>query len=142
MKPEDHYDYLNGLTQMASAVSVRCGPSVIRCDCFSPKSFAPLFCKDYHLRGSMLQLHDSGKTLFERLRDWLGDEPKNVTEGLCHFIHIRLGDALQVLEPQDIGPLRDALSQPGGRGPFYTTEDLFFAVFQDTAVCFMLGNYE
>ena len=142
MKPEDHYGYLNGLTQMASAVSVRCGPSEIRVDCFSPKSYAPLFCKDYHLRGSMLQLHDSGKTLFERLRDWLGDEPKNVADSLCHYLHIRLGDELQVLDPQDIGPLRDALSQPGGRGPFYTTEDLFFAVFQDTAVCFMLGNYE
>ncbi len=141
MKPETHYGYLNGLTQMASAVSVRCGPSEIRVDCFSPKSYAPLFCKDYHLRGSML-LHDSGKTLFERLRDWLGDEPKNVTDSLCHYLHIRLGDELQVLDPENIGALQDALSMPGGRGPFYTTEDLFFAVFRDVAVCFMLGNYE
>ena len=142
MKPESYFGYLNGLTQMASSVSVRCGPSVMRVDCFSPKSYAALFCKEYRLRSSLLQLHDSGCTLQEKLEAWLGDDPRRLVEGLCHLIHIRLGDALQVLEPENIGPLCDALSAPGGRGPFYTTEDLFFAVFRDVAVCFMMGNYE
>lgn len=142
MKPEDCFDYLNGLTQMASSVSVRCGPSEIRVDCFSPKSFPALFCKDYRLKSSLLRLREQNCTLQKRLQDWLGDEPKHVTDGLCHLIHTRLGDALQVLDPEEIEPLCDALSHPGGRGPFYTTEDLFFAVFRNVAVCFMLGNFE
>ena len=142
MRPEDYFSYLNGLTQMASAVSKRCGPSEIRVDCFSPKSYAALFCKDYRLRSSLLQLRNSDRSFRQCLEDWLGDEPKDLVDGLFHLIHCRLGDALQVLEPENISPLCDALSAPGGRGPFYTTEDLFFAVFRDAAVCFMMGNFE
>lgn len=142
MRPEDHYDYLNGLTQMASAASVRCGPSEMRAACFSPKSFAPLFCKAYHIKPSLLTLKESSRSLYDLLADWLGDEPRGVTDGLCHLLHARLGDAIQCYEAENIARLCDALSSPGGRGPFYTTEGLFFAVFRDVAVCFLIGNFE
>ena len=141
-KPENYFGFLNGAARMASCVSVRCGPSEIRCDCYSPKSFAPLFCKDYRVKPALLQLRDSGKSLPARLRDWLGDEPKDVVDGLCYLIHSQLDDEVQVLDPENIEALAEALSMPGGHGPFYTTEDLFFAVFRNVAVCFMLGNYE
>lgn len=142
MKPESYYAYLNGLTQMASAVSVNCGPSEIRVSVFSPKSFAALFCKQYRLPQKLLQLRESDLSLFQLLENWLGSEPKDVTDALYHYLHMALGDPIQCYEAAEIGKLRDALSAPGGRGPFYTMDDLFFAVFSDVAVCFMLGNYE
>ena len=142
IKPEACFGYLNGLTQMASAVSVNCGPSEIRVDCFSVKSFPALFCKAYRLPQKLLTLRESGQSLAQLLENWLGNEPKNVTDALCHYLHASLGDAIQCFEAENIERLCDALSAPGGHGPFYTTEDLFFAVFRDVAVCFMLGNYE
>ena len=143
MKPEDHIGYLNGLTLMASAVSVRCGPSEMRADCFSPKSFPALFCASYRIPKKLLQLRESEQSLEQLLENWLGTEPKNVTESLCYFLHRRFGDCVRCFETENAGKLLDALSaSDGGRGPFYTMDDLFFAEFSDVAVCFMLGDYE
>ena len=142
MRPEDYHEYINGLTQMASAASVYCGPSEIRAACFSTKSFAPLFCKAYHIKPSLLTLKESDSSLYDLLAAWLGDEPRGGTDGLCHLLHFRLGDAIQCYEVENIGPLRDAISSPHKYAPFYTTEDLFFAVFRDVAVCFIMGNFE
>ena len=142
MKPEAHLGYLNGLTLMASAVSVNCGPSEMRADCFSPKSFPALFCASYRIPKKLLQLRKSEQSPEQLLGAWLGSEPKNVTESLCYFLHRRLGDAIQCYEVENIGPLRDAISSPHKYAPFYTTEDLFFAVFRDVAVCFIMGNFE
>ena len=140
MRPEEHEGYLNGVAMLASCMSVSCGPSEVRVDCYSPKSFLPLFCKRYRLPQSKLTLKESSRSFREMLRAWFGDEPKNLADSLSYLFHRKLGDEMQVYELEDSAPVVDTLSDR--HDPFYTMEDLFFVVFADTAVCFLRGNYE
>lgn len=140
MRPEEHEEFLNGVTMLASCVSVRCGPSEVQVDCFSPKSFLPLFCKRYRLPQSKVSLKESGRSFREMLQIWFGDEPQDLVDSLCYLFHRRLGDEQQVYVPEDPAFVIDTLSDR--HDPFYTTEDLFFVVFAETAVCFLCGNYE
>lgn len=140
MRPEDHVGYLNGVTMLASCVSVLCGPSEVRVDCFSPKSFFPLFCKRYRLPQSKLTLKESSLSFRDMLRVWFGDEPKNLVDSLYYLFHRRLGDEKQVYEIENAERVIETLSDR--HDPFYSMEDLCFVVFADTAVCFLRGNYE
>ena len=125
---------------LASCVSVLCGPSEVQVDCFAPKSFFPLCCRQYRLPQSKVKLKESSRSFREMLRAWFGDEPKNLVDSLYYLFHRRLGDEQQVYELEDPASVSDMLSDR--HDPFYTMEDLFFVVFADTAVCFLCGNYE
>lgn len=140
MRPEEHEEYLNGVTMLASCVSVQCGPSEVQVDCFSPKSFLPLFCKRYRLPQSKLTLRESSRSFREMLQIWFGDEPQELADSLYYLFHRRLGDEQQVYELENPAAVISTLSDR--HDPFYTMEDLFFVVFDDTAVCFLCGNYE
>ncbi|MBQ7541838.1 MAG: hypothetical protein IJT44_06055 [Clostridia bacterium] len=135
--------YLTGLLHMASSCSEWVGRSYIEADCFAPGDFPQAFARQYALDEAQVRTAPTDKTLRQALVQWLGGRQPELTDSLLYYIRRELGEATAILElPQD-SKLPDKLSwSDGGKSPFYTVEDLFFAQVPQATVCFMLGNNE
>lgn len=128
---------------MASSVSEWIGRSYIEVYCFDLDGFRAEFAHMFALREEDVQLVPSGKTLRQMLVQWLGGDRPALTDSLVYHMQRALGEAGAVWEPPEDSGLADKLGwSEGGKSPFYIAEDLFFAQFPQTVVCFVLGNNE
>ena len=135
--------YLNGLLNMASACSDWIGCSEITAACYAPGEFPARFCREFGLKAEEVRLLPVKETLYQTLVTWLGGKNASLTKELCRLIHGELGEPTAILRAEHEKALIDRIGWgDGGRGPYYFTDELFFARFPEAVVCFILGNNE
>jgi hypothetical protein len=131
--------YISGLTNMASSVSKRMGPSYVQADCFDDKNYIKDFCECYEVDESNVELVQQNTSFEDLMTDLFGDDVDKLIEGLTHWIHMRAGEPRRILSVEN-RKLLDVLSE--GYGPFYYVEDIYFIEFEKMVICFMIGNDE
>ena len=126
--------YVNGLLTLAGNNNERLGRSYIVVYCFD---------KEYYL--SELQelfgydddiLTESRESLKEKLEDWLGKT------SVCELIEKELGPVDAVLDFRSRSVLEDAGGENCGFSELFFIEDGFVALFDETAILFLMGNNE
>ena len=137
------YEYIRGLTRMASACAEGIGPSYMQADCFDLDTWREDFVRDYGLPAGAAVWIPTEETLMQVLMAWMGEARPKVAWNLIHLLGFRAGTPRRVFRVSEDSPLPGLLSwSDGGKGPFYTFEDICVAEFDGMAVCFMLGNDE
>ena len=135
--------YLAGLLDMASSQSEWIGRSYMESYCFDADDWRAEFARTFALREEDVQLLPSDQTLRQLLVQWLGGAQPKLTDSLLYYMQRCLGEAQAVwVLPQDSRLASKLGWSEDGKSPFYIAEDLFFAQFPQTVVCFVMGNNE
>lgn len=135
--------YINGVMHTACLYASWIGCSEISAACFPTESYLDRFCESFGVPHAQVQLIPAERTLPQILATWLGGDQAKYIDDLLWLLNGKLGNVKTVSRVKESAALLDTLSRGnGGAGPYYFMEDLFFAVFEQAAVCFFLGNNE
>jgi len=138
--------YVNGLLDMASAVSKWIGRDSMRAYAFSTEKYLEEFVEFFRCRSLKLELDEISAPLGEVLADYFGREGDDakVVEALVWYLEHRrtLGTLRRITQFADGGKLMDRLSGKNGWGPFFFITDIFFLEYESCTLCCLMGNNE
>lgn len=135
--------YLSGLTNMASACSTEIGPSFIEADSFDKEDFKKEFAKYFEIKEEIITPVIYEETLENILSQWIGKNNKSIVENLMYLIETAVGEPINVYTIKDESNLKEKMGrESGGVSQFYFVEDVIFAEFEKSMVCFSIGNNE
>lgn len=133
--------YLNGVMDLASALSEWIGYSSAGVSAYTKDGWEEAFRRHYHVRDfTPVPVEE---TLYQNLVQWFGSTSFGLAKNAIGCITHRLGEPLQVCRAADEKTLIDKLSScNGGIGAYYFTEDVFFVEFKTHVLAFLMGNFE
>ncbi len=123
--------YLEGLLNMASALSKSIRPSYIKVDCYEKKSFKKELCKFYDIKN--IKLVESNETLESTLLCWLDD--KELVDIFMYWFNIKTSGNEKVYITEERYKLDTKLD-------FYSLDDVIFVEKRKYIFVFLLGNNE
>lgn len=146
IKPET-VRYLNNLANMASSYAGATGGSVMAVEAYGKKNYAREFAERYEFPLEKLVLTPTEEPLSSILGRWLRGEGKSslkdrmLSRAFLRQLRRGMGEEKMTLIP---GGEEDVLSQlsktEGEDTPRYIVDRLAFAVYEEGALCFMLGH--
>ena len=120
--------YLNGILDLASAVSEWIGYSNAGVSAYTKDGWEEAFRRHYHIK---------------QLVQWLGSTSFGLVKHTVDCITHKLGEPLAVYRAENEQALIDRLSCCNGHiGAYYFTEDVFFVAFETHVLAFIMGNWE
>ena len=146
MLQENTVSFINNLARIASGYSSAMGKSVLALEAYDKKNYLRDFTARYELPPDRLQLVPANQTDTEKLRQWLCGEGKGrlkdrmIAKQFCWMLHRGFGDARIIHVLGEDRSALELLSRQEGDGPRFEVEDLFFAVYKEGTVCFLLGR--
>ena len=133
--------YLNGILDLASALSEWIGYSNAGVSAYTKDGWEEAFRKHYHIK--QFTPVPAEETFYQTLVQWLGSTSFGLTKHVIDCITHKLGEPLAVYRAQDEQALIDRLSSCNGHiGAYYFTEDVFFVEFETHVLAFIMGNWE
>lgn len=144
--------YLNGLLEGAATVYGKLGYHMVNAVCFGRNSFQEEFAQmvgaepeDFMIEESWERPEDMFRAIFyaDEEDPEQRNEAADLADKLLYLLSFELGNPEYVMRFQEEAEVREnASGYMGGWGPFYYMEGLFFIVFENATVLFMLGNDE
>ena len=135
---QSHAEFASAVLTEAMRRSEQIGRSDIGVYVYPADGWTRAFRRAFHIRS--FHPAETGETLLASLSDWLGTEP---AEQAATALSDRFGAPVAVLRAENEPALLRALSSSErGFGAFYTTEDVFFAAFDDCVLAFIMGNFD
>ncbi len=133
--------YLNGILDLASALSEWIGYSNAGVSAYTKDGWEEAFRRHYHIKS--LTPVPVEETMYQTLVQWLGSTSFGLTKHVTDCITHKLGEPLAVYRAQEEQALIDRLSCCNGHiGAYYFTEDVFFVAFETHVLAFLMGNWE
>ena len=133
--------YLNGIMDLAGALSEWIGYSTAGVSAYTKDGWEAAFRRHYHV-GELTPVPVE-ETLYQNLVQWFGSTSFGLAKSAVDCITHRLGEPLRVFRAADEKKLIDKLSScSGGVGAYYFTEDVFFVEFKTHVLAFLMGNFE
>ena len=144
MIPKNSLVYVQGLLRMASSYAGAMKPSVIQAEAFDRNQYARQFAEKYHLPEEAVKPRAVDASLRELLKRWIeadkglrGD--RMITRWVERLIRYRLGHPMKLTQLAPDAGLPVSLA---GCDALQQVQGLFFAVYKEGALCFMLGRSE
>lgn len=138
--------FTNNMTRMASYYAAGIGSGVIAAEAYDKKNYLRDFVTRYQIPAESLRLVPSDEALRDRLLLWLGGgkprgKDKLIARQLAWLLRVLLGEPtiLHVLG-EDRSALELLSDREGASGERFAVEDLFFAVYKEGTLCFLLGK--
>ena len=141
-RERDVFDKIDELIEEAAYRSEWIGRSYIRLYSFPRERFARKFCRFFRIPEWKGHVVPAEKTALECLVEWLGEEERASVEELIALASAHFGVPGGVWHVENEAWVLERLSGRRGRSGFFFTEDLFFAEFGETVLCFIMGNNE
>ena len=137
MSRKEDTQYVSGLIRMAS---YNLGPSYMDTVCMDVDNYINEFAKDYEISSEKIQLEEMNTTLEELFSSVLNIDEKAV-KNLVYWITKKCGSCKKIYTSEN-EELFNSLDGEKGLSPFFFLEEIYFAEFEDTVICFMIGNNE
>lgn len=139
--------YLNSLARMASNYSGATGKSLMAIEAYDKKNYARDFAERYDFPLEKLVLTPTDEPLNAILRRWLCGTGKGslkdrmITGAFLRQLRRGMKEEKMTLLPGGEENVLAQLSKTEGEDtPRYIVDELAFAVYQEGALCFMLGH--
>ena len=131
--------YIDGLIDMASSCDEYVGPSYIRLFSFNSSDYINQFKKTFKIDFDDNLLFESDETIEDVFIELLGKN--NIYD--CFMYHFsKIVPEGQIIRFDEEYKIFDMLGGTKGLSGFYFVEDLAFIKFEDTVLCFIMGNNE
>ena len=144
MIPSNSIAYIQGLLRMASSYAAAMRPSVIQAEGFDRNQYARQFAEKYRLPEEAVKPKAVDASLRDMLKRWIeadkgqrGD--RMITRWVERLIRYRLGHPVKLMQLATDAGLPVSLA---GCEALRQVQGLFFAVYKEGALCFMLGRSE